>query len=210
MKDIAIYGAGGFGRETSLLIQQINQVHDTWNLVGFFDDRVAPGKVIDNLPVFGGLVAINQYPEPIDLVVAIADPAVRQTLVNKIKNPKIHFPVLIHPNANTGAPVNSFGRGCIITAGVILTTGIHLEEFVIVNLSTTIGHDVTVGKCSILMPGCSISGNVKIGEGSMIGTGARILQNLSIGSHCRIGAGAVVTKDISDNKTALGVPALEQ
>ena len=38
MKDIAIYGFGGFGREVACVIQAINEIEPTWNLVGFFDD----------------------------------------------------------------------------------------------------------------------------------------------------------------------------
>ena len=35
MKNIVIVGAGGVGRETSLIIQQINELKITWNLIGF-------------------------------------------------------------------------------------------------------------------------------------------------------------------------------
>ena len=39
MKDIAIFGAGGFGREVACLIKRINkQQPNTWNFIGFFDD----------------------------------------------------------------------------------------------------------------------------------------------------------------------------
>ena len=38
MKDIAIFGVGGFGREVLALIQDINRVEPQWNIVGFFDD----------------------------------------------------------------------------------------------------------------------------------------------------------------------------
>ena len=40
MKKIAIYGAGGFGREVACLLNKINEVEPTWDLVGFFDDGV--------------------------------------------------------------------------------------------------------------------------------------------------------------------------
>ena len=39
MKDIAIYGAGGFGKEVACLIKRINEQEPTWKLVGFFDDN---------------------------------------------------------------------------------------------------------------------------------------------------------------------------
>ena len=39
MKNIVIIGAGGVGRETALIIQQINELELTWNLIGFIDDN---------------------------------------------------------------------------------------------------------------------------------------------------------------------------
>ena len=35
VKDIAIFGAGGFGREVACLLRKINAVEPTWNFVGF-------------------------------------------------------------------------------------------------------------------------------------------------------------------------------
>jgi len=59
--------------------------------------------------------------------------------VNGIINPNIEFPVLIHPSCNRGdKKSNRFGRGTILTAGVILTTGIQTGDFVLINLATTV------------------------------------------------------------------------
>lgn len=38
MKDIAIFGVGGFGREVLTLIEDVNRISPTWNVIGFFDD----------------------------------------------------------------------------------------------------------------------------------------------------------------------------
>ena len=38
MTDIAIYGAGGFGKEVACLIERLNARRSTWNFIGFFDD----------------------------------------------------------------------------------------------------------------------------------------------------------------------------
>ncbi|MBQ1739289.1 MAG: transferase, partial [Clostridiales bacterium] len=35
---IAIYGAGGFGKEVACLIKRINDNGGDWELIGFFDD----------------------------------------------------------------------------------------------------------------------------------------------------------------------------
>ena len=39
LKDIVIIGAGGVGRETALIIEDINNVNKEWNLIGFVDDN---------------------------------------------------------------------------------------------------------------------------------------------------------------------------
>lgn len=210
MKDLAIYGAGGFGRETALLIHQMNALENQWNFIGYYDDGLKKGSRIDGSPVLGSLEDLKLPRENASIVVAIADPVNRQSIVSKLAGLPIEFPSLFHPACQRGSESNQFGKGCILTAGVILTTNIALHDFVIVNLLTTIGHDVVAGSFTTIMPGCSISGNVKIGECSLIGSGVRILQNLTIGEHCKVGAGAVVTHDFQDHKTIIGVPAYEK
>lgn len=207
-RKLAIYGAGGFGREMAVMIEQINNQSPAWDVIGFFDDGFQNNEEVDGLKVLGGINDLNSYSNILSICLAVADPVIRFNLAKRITNPKINFPVIIHPQANVGdSKRNGLGRGSIITAGVIFTTGIELGEFSIVNLSSTIGHDVKLGACCTVMPGCSISGNVSIGSCSLMGTGSRIIQGITIGENCRIGAGAVVTKSFENNLKILGVPA---
>ena len=46
MKDIAIYGAGGFGREVACILEKINEVEPKWHLVGFYDDDPALDLIV--------------------------------------------------------------------------------------------------------------------------------------------------------------------
>jgi sugar O-acyltransferase (sialic acid O-acetyltransferase NeuD family) len=210
LKNLAIYGAGGFGRETALLVNQINAKSPKWRLTGFYDDGLPAGTVVDETSVLGGMDQLNALKVATDIAIAIADPLTRKRVFERIINSQVEFPSLIHPGFSMGSTGNRIGKGCILTAGSILTTGIQVGDFVIVNLLSSIGHDVRIGNFSSIMPGCSISGNVTIGAESLVGTGGRILQNLSIGSGCRVGAGAVVTQHFGNNKTILGVPAHEK
>jgi sugar O-acyltransferase (sialic acid O-acetyltransferase NeuD family) len=211
MRNIGIYGAGGFGREVALMIRQINEQRKAWNVIGFFDDGKSKGDAVDDLPVLGGLAALNAHKDELDIAIGIADPGIRRDIANKITNANIRFPVLIHPSVMVGDESrNRFGEGTIITAGNILTTNIHLGRFVLVNLACTIGHDVTLHDFCSIMPGCSLSGFIEAEEGTYIGAGAVILPNLTIGKYSRIGAGAVVTRHVEENKTVMGVPAVEK
>jgi sugar O-acyltransferase (sialic acid O-acetyltransferase NeuD family) len=205
MKDLVIYGAGGLGREVALLIDQINQVKKQWNFVGFVDDNI---HVNSDLPVIGAFETLANAKSKLSVVMAVADPCIRHKLVSNIDpNKHLHFPVIVHPRANTGAATNRIGRGVIITDGVIMTTGLIVSDFVIVNLAVTIGHDVKVGGFTSIMPAANISGNVRIGARTLLGTGAKILQNISIGDDVKVGAGAVVIRDVLDGQTVVGVPA---
>jgi sugar O-acyltransferase (sialic acid O-acetyltransferase NeuD family) len=207
MKELAIYGAGGLGREFSLLVDQINRHKYRWNVIGFFDDGKEPGTRINGLDVLGNITQLNQHNQDLDLIIAIADPLKRKIVFSQVSNPHVSYPVVIHPSADIGSQSNILGQGTVVTGGCFLTTNISLGEFNIINLSTTIGHDVKTGPFVSIMPGCNISGNVTIGSQSLIGTGAKILQNLQIGSRCKVGAGAVVVRSFADDLTLVGVPA---
>ena len=202
MKKIAIYGAGGFGRETRLLIDQINQIAQQWEFIGFFDDGESKNK-----NVIGGLEQLNDYEDEIYIVIAIADSKIRKELASKINNPNVKYPVLIHPSVIYDSRQIAFGEGSIITANNVFTSDIRIGRHNVVNLASTIGHDIITEDFCSIMPGVHLSGNVSIGEGTLIGTGARILQNLEIGSWSKVGAGAVVIEDVPDQSTVVGVPA---
>lgn len=207
MEKLAIYGAGGLGREISQLIEHVNAGQLRWDVIGFFDDHKPTGEKVDGLPVLGSMDALNRIHEPLALVVAIANPRLRYSIVRRIDNSNVFFPTLCHPSTALHPSRNEIGKGCIITAGCIFTTGIRLGDFVIVNLATTVGHDVELSDFTSVMPGVRLSGNVKVAEQSFIGTGASILQNLRIGKRSTIGAGAVVTKDFPDESVVVGIPA---
>jgi sugar O-acyltransferase (sialic acid O-acetyltransferase NeuD family) len=211
MRDLVIYGAGGFGREVLLLIDQINADKKQWNVLGFIDDGKPAHTQVDDHEVLGGANYLQQTTAPLSVVMAIAEPALRRKIVGDLKGASIDFPTLLHPAANLGdRKRNKFQEGSIITAGNILTTSVHVGRFVILNLSCTVGHDVILGDYCTILPGCNISGNVKIGQGTLLGTGSQVLQNLTLGSHCKVGAGAVVTKSFGDDLTVLGIPAREK
>ncbi|HTH54963.1 MAG TPA: NeuD/PglB/VioB family sugar acetyltransferase [Cyclobacteriaceae bacterium] len=206
MNNIVIYGAGGFGRETGLLIDQINRQSAKWNVLGFCDDGKSIGEVIDGLPVLGGMDYLNASPQGLSVIIAIADPSVREKIRQQLIHPKLEFPALIHPSV-TVSETCAVGEGCIICSDVVMTVNVTVQPFTIVNLKCTLGHDCVLGKFSSLMPAVNISGNVVVGRGVYVGAGAILLQGVAIGDHSLVGAGAVVNKSFESGKRIIGVPA---
>lgn len=206
MKDIAIIGSGGLGKETTVLLHHINEQELTWNLTGFYDDEIKAGQKIANYLVLGKIDELNKIDHPLYVVVAIGDPAVKKNVVQRIQNPQIKFPILVHPSANLGLNIQ-IGEGTVITAGCQLTIDIKIAKHVLLNLNSTVGHDVIIGSYSSVMPGVHLSGNVKIGESVLLGTGASILQQVEIENCVIVGAGSVVNRSVKENVTVAGVPA---
>lgn len=208
MKDIAIFGAGGFGREVLALIKDINLITPIWNIVGFFDDGYEEGKMFNGFPNLGGIEQLNQWKTPLSVAVAIGSPAIRRQIVDKITNPLVDYPSMIHPSAWIGdQEYVEIGKGCILCAGVMITTNVRIRDFVILNLQCTVGHDAVIEDYAALMPSVNVSGEVTIGPGVYVGTGAQISNQVSIGEDTVVGAGAVVVKNLPANCMAVGVPA---
>ena len=51
MKKIAIYGAGGFGREVLTLINDINSLYHQYQVIGFFDDGKSKDDIVNGLNI---------------------------------------------------------------------------------------------------------------------------------------------------------------
>lgn len=207
VKNIAIIGAGGLGKEMLVLIHQINALEPQWNVVGFYDDHSAAS--IAGLPVLGKIETLNSGSLNLAVIIAVGDPLVKKKIASRLINPALYFPSLIHPAATVGSNIK-VGAGTIITAGCRLTVDIDLGKHVLLNLNTTVGHDVTIGDYSSIMPGVHLSGYVNIGTGVMIGTGASVLQQLKVGDQSKVGAGALVTTDVITGTTVVGIPAREK
>jgi sugar O-acyltransferase (sialic acid O-acetyltransferase NeuD family) len=204
--NIAIYGAGGFGKEVLTLLKDLISSGVTWNFIGYFDDRDCSGKL--GSLYLGDYHSINNWKEPLALVFAMGWSHIRKKALAQIQNPMINYPYLISPKCIIGDHERiQIGQGSILMAGANLTTDIEVGEFVVININATIGHDSKLGNFTSIMPSVNISGGVLIEEEVFIGSGTTVLQSISIGSKSIIGAGAVLTKNLASGVTAVGVPA---
>ena len=207
MKKIAIIGAGGFGREIKILIDQINAIDKKFEFIGFYDDEKEKGTLINGFPILGKVLDLNLITENLSIALALGNPIYKKNVVKKITNSFINYETLIHPNVLMGNDEVEIGKGVIICAGNIITCNIIIKDYVTLNLACTIGHDSILEDFVSLMPGTNVSGDVVLEEGVYVGTGAKIINQVSIGKNSVIGAGSVVSKSLPENCTAVGVPA---
>jgi sugar O-acyltransferase (sialic acid O-acetyltransferase NeuD family) len=207
MKKIAIIGAGGFGREVKMLIDQINAVSLKYTFIGYYDDGKEKGTLINSFPVLGKVSDLNLVSEELFIVLALGNPIYKKSVVALIENQNITFKTLIHPSVLIGNDEVLIGKGTVICAGNIITCNIVIKDYVTLNLACTIGHDTILENFVSLMPAVNVSGEVVLEEAVYVGTGAKIINQVSVGKNSIIGAGAIVSRSIPENCTAVGIPA---
>jgi sugar O-acyltransferase (sialic acid O-acetyltransferase NeuD family) len=211
VKEIAIYGAGGFAREVAWLIESCNEPEKRYEIVSFVDDEPSlSGKILNGIPVMGIEQAQRAFPQA-RIVGAVGNPQTRMKIVQKAREAGFSFETIIHPRTECSEWIKT-GIGTVICAGNILTVNITLGEHVQINLDCTIGHDVIMGDYTTLAPGVHVSGWVFLGKRVYVGTGAVILNGtqlapIIIEDDAVIGAGACVTKSVPGGITVVGVPA---
>ncbi|UTW67109.1 acetyltransferase [bacterium SCSIO 12643] len=206
MNRIAVFGAGGFGREVLMLINQINRVEKKWDFIGFFDDGHEKGTLVNGYEVLGGIEDLKMVKDSISLVLGVGSPKVKKdVLVQLNQNTMLSYPTLIHPNVEIGENYK-MGNGCIITAGCILTENFELGDFVTLNLCCTVGHDAVIKNYCSFMPNVNISGETFFSEGVYVGTSATIINQKKIGEWVTVGAGAVIIRDVPNKVTVVGNP----
>lgn len=210
-KNIAVLGAGGFGREVAWLIDELINAGAPWRFAGFLvseQSRIGPFDSVDQ--IIGDLNWLENRSDEIDaLALGIGNPSVRLSLSRELPRrfPWLEWPALIHPSVNLDSRSAEIGDGALLCAGVIGTVNLHIEPFALINLSCTLGHEARIGQGSVLNPSVNVSGGVSIGEGVLMGTGAQVLQYLKVGDAAVVGAGAVVTRNVPAGSTVVGVPA---
>lgn len=209
MKDIAIYGAGGFGREVACLIKRINDAGGDWNLMGFFDDTMNKGTQVSHYGVvLGGIDDLNSWIQQISVVIAVGSPDSIFAIRNKIQNSNVSYPNIIDPSFLIADPDTfQIGSGNIIQGDCGVSCDVTIGSFNVLNGSVVMGHDAHVGNYNVIMPDIRISGNVQIGDKNLLGVGSIIIQKTKIGNGVHLGAGAVLMTKPKDGCTYLGNPA---
>ena len=208
MKNIVIYGAGGFGREVVWLIENINVRAATFNILGFIDD--APemyGKKINSIPVLGGKAWFNGHKDEVHVACAVGNSKIRRKIYTELeKYINVKPATLIDPSACV-AQTAQIGAGSIICCASRIMINTKIGSGVTINTGSSVGHDGILSDYVTLYTNVIVSGGVKIGENSEIGSGAFILQYKSVGNNCIVAPLASVLTDIAEPGTYAGNPA---
>lgn len=205
MKEIIILGAGGLGQEIAWLIEEINDSKETWKLLGYLDSHPSvQGMTLSNYPVLGTFEDAKKYTN-VYFVIAFGDPRKRQETVELVSKFNVQWATLISPTVRIHQS-NKLGKGVVIGRNTDLTLDCEIDDFVMLNIHVVLGHDVKIGKFSIISPNVTINGGARIGEVCSIGANA-FVRDIEIHDFVTVGASSCVIKDVESNCVVGGVPA---
>lgn len=209
MKDLAIFGAGGFGREIACIIKQINAIEPKWNLIGFFDDNESLlGSSNEYGVVLGNTEVLNSWNKPLSIVIAIGNPNILRNVSEKINNQLIDFPNIIAPNACIMDYDNiKMGKGNVICPNCLISCNVELGDFNLINVMSQLGHDTKMMNYNVVMPSVNISGGVAVGNCNLFGVKSFIIQYKTIGNNVLITPGSIMLRKGKDHTTYMGNPA---
>lgn len=196
---LVIAGAGGFGRETFDVVLARGEP-DPAEVV--FADDARAGETVRGRPV----IAPGDAEAGARLVVAVADPAARRRLAERLEAQGLEPATLVHPRAIVG-PETTVGAGSVVLGGAHISSSCRLGAHVQINYNATVGHDAVLEDRATVFPGANVGGAAHVAAGATVGANAAVLQQRRIGSGAVVGAGAVVTRDVDPGRTVVGVPA---
>ena len=207
MKNLLIIGARGFGRDIYQLALQCDGYQKEYEINGFLDDSV------------DALSSFNNYPQIIDsvedyviqdddiFICALGDVQQKKKYVKMILDKGGRFISLTHPSAHVDLNAK-IGVGCIVLQNAVLGSGSIIGDFVLIQISTIIAHDVKIGNYSRVDCHAVCTGGVIIEDEVTIHTTAVINQNVLVGKGAIVGAGSLVVRKVLENSTVYGNPAI--
>jgi sugar O-acyltransferase (sialic acid O-acetyltransferase NeuD family) len=208
-RPLLLVGAGGFARETLELVQAINRVAPTWDVVGLLDDDPGMhGRRIHGVEVIGPSAAVHDHPDALvtACVASPDDPLRRLALVSRLDLPPERYATLVHPAAVVPTSA-SIGHGTVLHATTVLTADIELGAHVAAMPAVVLTHDDVIGDGVTFGAGARVAGAVTIERGAYVGSGALLREGLTVGAGAVVGMGAVLTKPVPAGEVWAGVPA---
>ena len=196
MKDIYIIGTGGFASEVTEYILDNGE----YRIKGYFDiNEMDHKKYRYQAPFLTNEKNFN-FDSNDNVVIAIADNAIRNKIYLDLKEKGVNFPNILHKSAFI-SKFSKIDEGSIICPFVTITSNSNIGKNFQANIYSYVAHDCVIGDNVTFAPSVKCNGNVVIEDNVYVGTGAIIFQGkpnkpIIIGRTSIIGAGSVVTKSV--------------
>ena len=201
MNNLLILGVGPHAIEMVRIVERINEVSPTWNLLGHIardEDSVDPVGSLFDIPVLGKREVIDEYSD--------SYLAFEHDFLDPVDVPRERWASLVDP-ACFLSPGSSIGAGCVLYPRCFVGSNARLGDRAFVLSGSIINHDDTLEDSVSVAGGVMIAGSVSVERGCYLGQGCNIRQMVRVGAGSLIGMGAVVLDDVAPNSVMVGNPA---
>jgi acetyltransferase EpsM len=200
MKDLLILGTGVHALEMVEIVERVNRVSPTWNLIGLITaEEKLVGQVLNQAMVVGLPGDWSRFPQAA-LVPSLAD------LRGMGDVPIERCESLVDPTTFISRTA-TIGRGCVFYPHCFVGLNAKVEDFVFCMTGSVINHDDIIGRRTAITSGVQLAGSVTVEPDCYLGQASTIRQLLTIGRHSMVGTGAVVVKNVEPESVMVGNPA---
>lgn len=203
MARIAIYGAGGLGRE---LIGPLRRKLEPFDEMILVDQQKAGGEVCGfAVQPLDALRAGDSF------ILAAGSGSHRQAMERHCLDRGAVPHNFFAPSSHIGVG-NDIGPGALFCDYSLVTAATRIGRQFQCNIYSYVAHDCVIGDYVTFAPRVSCNGHIRIEDFAYIGTGAVIREGsadkpLVIGRGATVGMGAVVTRSVPPGVTVIGAPA---
>ncbi len=195
MKKIALIGTKEFSEQ---IITFANETGE-FEFVGYFDDLVEKGTIINGKPVLGKVEeAIDLYKDGIfDYIfegIGYTRFDLREFYYNMLKG-KVPFANIISKTAVIGKDV-VLGEGIYLGSDSYVGEGTVVEDNVFIHGSSHLGHENKIGSHTYFSGRVDTAGFCEIGKRNFWGIRTLCADHITVCDDVWIGIGCVVAKDI--------------
>ncbi len=201
---LAIYCAGGFGREIFDIAHRLNLEEERWDEI-FFIDNYKNDSPYGDIAIYK-MRNLPYSPQDIEVVVANGEPSERDKIYKELMDEKYTLISLVDPLAQI-SPHAHIGNGAIVIGYTMVNSGARIGNNVVIQSHCVIGHDVMVGDHSVLSSGFMPSGNIRIGKRVFVGLNVCTIDGLTIGDDVVVSMGSVIYRNVESGMVVMGNPA---
>lgn len=209
MQKIVIIGGSHAFWEISELINDINRIKPSFEIIAVLDDSpLLQNKTYGTLTVKGPIEKAKEYSDDVKFVFAIGSHRtrlIRHSILERLGIPDERFVTLIHPSAKIFSSAN-IKYGCIVHYGSVIFNHTIVEPFSIISANCVIAVANHIGRGSMFGSSITTTTGVKTGSYSFVGSGSLLGENVEIGPGAQIGMGSVILKNIPAGAFVLGNP----
>jgi sugar O-acyltransferase (sialic acid O-acetyltransferase NeuD family) len=209
-RQLVVLGGPGDGLVVAEAIHQAATGGQAIKLVGFLNDVLPAGSVLQGVPVLGRFEDWKKLDPNIlfcPAVQKVKDMPARVSRIDSLGIPEERWGTVLHPQAVVASDVE-IGVGTFVASYVTIQPGSRIGRFASLRAGAVLGHHSVVGDHAYIGPNATMCGRTIVSQGAHLGPGAVLLDNRTLGAFSVAGVAAAVTKNVPDYWIVFGNPAV--